>query len=70
MVFGILMVIILYRMVFQIVIGQVLLNDRKSTIGFSFKLGANTISWCSKKQPSITLSFSKAEYMTTTLVAC
>ena len=38
-------------------------NDRKSTTGWVFKLGTNTISWKSKKQHSVSLSTTEAEYM-------
>ena len=38
-------------------------NDRKSTTGWIFKLGNNTISWRSAKQKAVTLSTTEAEYM-------
>ncbi|KAK9715448.1 hypothetical protein RND81_06G165900 [Saponaria officinalis] len=32
------------------------LDDRKSTTGYAFMLGSAAVSWCSKKQPVVTLS--------------
>jgi hypothetical protein len=37
--------------------------DRKSTSGFVFMLGGGAISWSSKKQPSVALSSTEAEYI-------
>ena len=45
------------------------LDDGKSTTRYLFKLGSNAISWCSKKQPSVALSSSEAEYMAVTSAA-
>ncbi|XP_015170048.1 uncharacterized mitochondrial protein AtMg00810-like [Solanum tuberosum] len=42
-----------------------MLRTRRSTIGFVFKLGAGVVSWCSKRQPTVLLSTTKAEYRTT-----
>ena len=39
-------------------------DDRKSTSGGSFFLGESLVSWISKKQASISLSTTKAEYIT------
>ncbi len=39
-------------------------NNRKSTLGYMFKLGGGAISWSSKKQAAITLSSTEAEYIT------
>ncbi|KAK9750670.1 hypothetical protein RND81_02G212500 [Saponaria officinalis] len=39
------------------------LDDRKSTSGYAFMLGSATISWCSKKQPIVTLSTTEAEFV-------
>jgi Reverse transcriptase (RNA-dependent DNA polymerase) len=38
-------------------------NDRKSISGFAFLLGGGAISWSSKKQTSVALSSTEAEYM-------
>jgi hypothetical protein len=42
------------------------LEDRWSNTGFVFMMGGGTISWNSKRQPTITLSMSEAEYMANT----
>ena len=34
----------------------------RSTIRYVFKLGPKAISWCSKRQPTISLSTTEAEY--------
>jgi hypothetical protein len=38
-------------------------NDRKSTSGYVFTLGGGAISWSSKKQPTVALSSTEAEYI-------
>lgn len=43
-------------------------NDRKSVTGFVFTRSGGSISWCSKKQPTVALSTAEAEYMA--LSAC
>eukprot|EP00253_Pinus_taeda_P028608 PITA_28608 len=45
-------------------------DDRKSTSGYVFHLGSRAISWASKKQPIVSLSTSKAKYVTATTTAC
>jgi hypothetical protein len=40
-------------------------NNRKSTSGFVFMLGGAAISWGSKKQTSVALSSTEAEYIAT-----
>jgi hypothetical protein len=36
-------------------------NDRKSVSGYIFKVFGNTISWSTKKQPTVSLSSTEAE---------
>jgi hypothetical protein len=42
------------------------LEDKRSTIGFVFMIGGGAISWSSKRQPTIALSTTEAEYMANT----
>jgi hypothetical protein len=42
------------------------LEDKRSTTGFVFMIGDGAISWSSKRQPTITLSTTEAEYMANT----
>ena len=37
-------------------------TDRRSTIGYVFSLGSVAIAWSSKKQPTVALSSTEAEY--------
>jgi hypothetical protein len=46
------------------------LDDRKSTSGYAFSLGSGVISWGSKKQNSIALSSTEAEYISATGATC
>ena len=41
--------------------------DRKSTSGYTFMLLGAPVSWCSKKQPSVSLSTSEAEHIALSL---
>ena len=45
------------------------LDDRKSTLGFVFLCGDTSISWCSKKQATVSLSTTEEEYKASTLAA-
>lgn len=38
-------------------------DTRRSTSGFIFNVGSGTISWSSKRQPTVALSTCEAEYM-------
>ncbi len=42
------------------------LEDRRSTTRFVFMIGGGAISWSSKREPTIALSTTKAEYMANT----
>ena len=44
-------------------------DTRRSTIGYVFKLGYGTISWCSKRQPTMSLSRTEAEYRVVAMAA-
>ena len=46
------------------------LKDRKSTFGYVFMIGTGVVSWSSKKQPIVTLSTTKAEFVSATACAC
>jgi transposase InsO family protein len=45
-------------------------DDRKSTSGYVFMLSAGAVSWCSKKQPVVTLSTTEAEFIAAASSAC
>ena len=46
------------------------LSDRKSTSGYVFMMSLVAISWCSKKQPIVTLSTTEAEFVAATVCTC
>ena len=45
-------------------------SDRRSTSGFMFSLGSAAITWSSKKQPTVALSSTEAEYRGAAVAAC
>jgi hypothetical protein len=46
------------------------MEDRKSTSGYVFLMGSSVVSWCSKKQPIVTLSTTEAEFVAAAVCAC
>ncbi|KAL0301676.1 UNVERIFIED_CONTAM: Retrovirus-related Pol polyprotein from transposon TNT 1-94 [Sesamum radiatum] len=52
---------------FRQLIGQVTQSDRRSTSGYCFNIGSAVVSWCSKKQSTVALSSTEAEYMAATI---
>ena len=44
--------------------------DRRSTSGYVFSFGSGAVSWSSKKQPTVALSSTEAEYRGATVAAC
>jgi len=45
-------------------------SDRRSTSGFMFSFRSGAVNWNSKKQPTIALSSTEAEYRNATIAAC
>jgi hypothetical protein len=45
-------------------------DDKKSTSGCCFSLGSTMVSWISRKQTSVALNTTKAEYIATSLASC
>ncbi|KAH9650394.1 hypothetical protein KPL70_026373 [Citrus sinensis] len=44
-------------------------NDSRSTTGYCFNSGSAAVSWCSKKQVTVSLSSCEAEYVAATMAA-
>ena len=44
-------------------------DDRKSTSAYVFSIGSGAISWASKKQPTVSLSTTEAEYRAMSVAA-
>lgn len=44
-------------------------TERRSTSGYCFSMSSTAVSWCSKKQSTIALSRTEAEYMAATMAA-
>jgi hypothetical protein len=45
-------------------------SNRRSTSGFMFSFGSGAVSWSSKKQPTVALLSTEAEYRGVAIVAC
>ena len=44
--------------------------ERRSTNGYVFSFGSGAVSWSSKKQPTVALSSTEAEYRGAAMAAC
>jgi hypothetical protein len=47
-----------------------IIDESKSTYGYTFHFGIDIVSWASRKQPIVTLSSAKAKYVAATSAAC
>ena len=45
------------------------ISTRRSTTGYVFNLGSGAISWCSERQPTVSLSTTKAKYKAAAMAA-
>ena len=45
-------------------------GDRRCTSGFAFSLGSTVITWSNKKQPTVAISSTKAEYRGADVSTC
>lgn len=54
----------------MIVIGLLVVDDRKSVSAYVFNLESGAIAWSSKKQASVALSSAEAEYIAASGAAC
>ena len=45
-------------------------DDKKSTFGYVFLMSSGVVLWCSKKQPIVTLSTTKIEFVIAIVCAC
>jgi len=45
-------------------------SDRRSTNGFMFSFGSGVVNWSNKKQPTVALSSTEAEYKGATIATC
>jgi hypothetical protein len=46
------------------------ISDKRSTSGFMFSFGSATVTWSSKKQPTVALLSTEAEYRGAAMAAC
>jgi hypothetical protein len=46
------------------------ISNRRSTSGFMFSFGSAAVTWSSKKQPTVALSSTEAEYRGAAMAAC